>query len=221
MTFYDILGEELISEATGNNLLLFDIDDTLLTASGMHIYRKLPSDKEEIKLTPDEYAKEKITPEIKKYYDYRDFKEPEKVKSSIQFGNPIIPNLQVLDKYVENGWKIGLLTARGLEDIIYKAIQKFLKIRNPKGELENVGDKISRDLTFAVNDDIKNYKGATDFEKKKNVVLSLIDKYDRVWLIDDDSKNINAVNDLIKELRNKGQRKKANKLKAIKAKTGE
>lgn len=220
MNISKIIVEELITEGKGKNLLLLDIDDTLLKAEGIYIYRKLPSDKKEVVLTPDEYAKDPNTKnqENKKYYDYRDFRNPEKVASSIKLGNPIIPNLKIVDNYVNNGWEIGVLTARGMEDIIHKSIKDFLQIRNPEGELEDVGEKIARGLVFAVNDSIKKYQGATDSEKKKNVILDLIEKYDRVWLIDDDDKNINAVNDLVNNLRNKGENKKAQQIRAIKAK---
>lgn len=220
MNISRIIVEELITENKGKNLLLLDIDDTLLKASGIYIHRKLPSDKETVKLTPDEYAKDPNTksPSNKKYYDYKEFRDPEIVAKSIKLGNPIIPNLQVVDSYVNNGWKIGILTARGLEDIIYDSIKDFLQIRNPKGELEDVGRRISKSLVFAVNDEIRSYEGTTDSEKKKNVILELSKKYDRVWLIDDDDKNIKAVNDLVSDLQSKGDSKTAQKIKAIKAK---
>ena len=80
-----------------------------------------------------------------------------------------------------------------------------------------IGDKLVRDLIFAINDDNKKYKGHTDFEKKKNVMINLLDKYDRVWLIDDDPKNIKAVNDTKKELKASGD-PRYGKLRAILAK---
>ena len=214
MEFSDLITQELFLESTGKNLLLLDIDDTLLSAQGMFIYRTAEHPKGAKKLTPAEYAKEPVTPETKKFYSYKDFRNAEKVGNSIKLGIPIIKNLKIMDNYINNGWTIGVLTARGMEDVIFKSMKAFLQFRNPKGDLQEIGDKLVRNLVHAVNDDNKHYKGGTDFEKKKNVMLSLLDKYDRVWLIDDDSKNIKAVNDLKEELRNKKDKRHA-KLRAI------
>jgi len=215
MNFREIIIDEL-NEAKHNSLLLLDIDDTLVSAKGIYIYRKLPTDEKEIKLTPEQYANEKIIPNTKQYYNYRDFRDPKKVLRSIIIGNPIIPNLKTMDNYIKNGWTIGILTARGMEDIVYDAINKFLKHKNSKGDLIDIGSLLKRKLTFAVNDDIKKYKGATDYEKKKNVMLKLLDKYDRIWLLDDDQKNIDAINKLKEELRNKKDPRFA-KLRGLKA----
>jgi len=219
MNFSEIITQDLfLNEGTGNNLLLLDIDDTLLTAQGIKIWRKRPTDKSPVGLTPDEYAKETVTKEDKEkgYYDYKEFRSPEKVGNSILTGTPIISNLGTMDKYIKNGWKIGILTARGLENVIFKSIHAFLKFKEG-GDLKPVGDKLVRDLVFAINDDNKKYKGTTDFSKKKNVMLKLLNKYDRVWLIDDDPKNIKAINDLKNELLSKKDPRHA-KLRALVAK---
>ena len=80
-----------------------------------------------------------------------------------------------------------------------------------------IGKKLIRDLVFAINDDKKNYEGGTDFEKKAKVMLSLLNKYDKVWLIDDDKKNLEAINGLRNILKNKGDARHG-KLRAIMAK---
>ena len=213
--FSEILTDELF-EATGKNLLLLDIDDTLLTAQGIKIWRKLPTDKKEVGLTPAQYAEEPVSPDTKKYYDYREFRDPVKVGKSITTGIPIVGNLQTMDSYIKNGWDIGILTARGMEPIIFKSIKQFLKFKQGK-DLKPIGDKLIRDLVFAINDDNKKYKGGTDFTKKTEVMKGLLKRYDRVWLIDDDPKNIKAINDLRTELKNKGD-KRHGKLRAVMAK---
>ena len=38
--------------AKTNRLILLDVDDTLLKPTGVYIYRNLPSDTEEVALTP-------------------------------------------------------------------------------------------------------------------------------------------------------------------------
>jgi len=217
MNFAETLTQELFEASPKHkSLLLLDIDDTLLTAQGIKIWRKLPTDKKEVGLTPDEYAKEKVTSDTKKYYDYREFRDADKVGKSITTGIPIVSNLKTMDDYIKNGWDIGILTARGMEPIIFKSIKQFLKFKQGK-DLKPIGDKLIRDLVFAVNDDNKKYKGGTDFGKKTEVMKSLLNRYDRVWLIDDDSKNIKAINDLRTELKNKGD-KRHGKLRAVLAK---
>jgi hypothetical protein len=218
MNFSELVTRELfLNEGTGKNLLLLDIDDTLLTAQGIKIWRKLPTDKAPVALTPAEYAEETVTADTKQYYDYREFRDADKVGNSIKSGIPIISNLKMMDEYIKNGWDIGILTARGMENVIFKSIKSFLKFKNAKGNLQNVGHKLVRDLVFAINDDNKKYKGKTDFAKKTNVMKGLLDKYDRVWLIDDDPKNIKAINDMKESLKNEKDNRHG-KLRAIMAK---
>lgn len=217
MNYAETLTRELfLNEAEHKSLLLLDIDDTLLTAQGIKIWRKLPTDKKEVALTPAEYAEEKVTADTKQYYDYREFRDADKVGKSIMTGIPIVSNLKTMDDYIKNGWDVGILTARGMEPIIFKSIKQFLKFKQGK-DLKPIGDKLVRDLVFAINDDNKKYKGGTDFGKKVEVMKSLLNRYDRVWLIDDDPKNIKAINDLKAELKSKGD-KRHGKLRAVMAK---
>ena len=81
-------------------ILLLDIDDTLLKAKNIFIWRKLPTDKEEVRLTPDQYKQEDVTAETKPLYDMREFRDKEKVRNSIKNGVPYIHNLKVVDKFV-------------------------------------------------------------------------------------------------------------------------
>ena len=198
MNFTNIVLESFIAESVGKSLLLLDIDDTLLTASGIHIYRKLPTDKKEVPLTPDEYAKEIVTADTKKHYDYREFDDPKKIEASITKGTPIWKNLALMDSHIKRGWEIGILTARGFEDVIFSAMQKWLMFKNDAG-LNPIGKKLTRSLVKAVNDRAKMYPGATDFEKKANVIRKLSKKYDKIKFLDDDPKNIQAVQKLAKD----------------------
>lgn len=208
MKLRDLLFEELLAEVKGENLLLLDVDDTLVITQNIYIYRKLPSDIKEVKLTPKQYAKEKITADSKKYYDYRDFRNPDTVANSIKTGIPIVSNLKIMDEYIKKGWKIGVLTARGMEQVVFEALRVWLKYKNLKGELKDIGDKMVRELVHAINDDERHYAGGTDFEKKANVIKDLSKKYDKIIFIDDDQKNL----DIVKELGLKNvQVKKAEK----------
>jgi 2-hydroxy-3-keto-5-methylthiopentenyl-1-phosphate phosphatase len=194
MNLNDLFYDTFILEERGNSLLLLDIDDTLVKAKNIFVYKK--TDKGEIALTPEQYAKEKITPETKGLYDFREFRDPDKVANSIKTGLPIISNLKLVDKYINNGWTIGIITARGMEEVIYKSLREWLMYRNKTGNLQEIGDKLVRGLVHAINDTEKRYLGNTDFEKKANVIKELAKRYDRILLIDDDIKNINAAKKL-------------------------
>ena len=203
MNFNEIIFEELLSEAIkppqGRGIIFLDIDDTLLSAQGMKIYRKLPSDDKEVALTPAEYAKEPVTPETKKYYDYRDFRDEKKVGDSIKHGKPIIKNLRIVDAHVNAGWQVGLLTARGMEDTIHKSVKKFLKYYDNKtGKLVPIGNKLARSKVFAINDEKYNekFKEKTDFERKGDVLMDFVKKGYTVKFLDDDSKNIKKAREL-------------------------
>lgn len=206
------LTEEKLPEGK-KGILLLDIDDTLLKADSslLKIYRKLPSDKVEVPLTSAEYAKEHVTPETKKYYDYRDFRDPQKVYNSIVKGAPLLNNLKVVDAFYNGGYKLGILTARGCADAVKRAIKTFLKVRDTNGNL--VKAPIDEIDIHCVNDDDHPYPGATDFEKKQNVLRDYANKYDYLYFIDDDPKNIKALKAL-----KKSDPEIAKRLRAIDAK---
>jgi phosphoglycolate phosphatase-like HAD superfamily hydrolase len=186
-------------------LIVFDIDDTILKVdpSLMGVYKKEPG-KQEIRLTTDEFAKDKDAedPNKKSWFDYRDFRDPVKVYNSIISGTPLIKNLKIMDDYIKAGYDFCFLTARGCEDVIKKAIGDFLKFRDKDGALKELGDSFKKTFSHAVNDEIKTYPGKTDAEKKGNVLKKLCKEYDRVVFVDDDKKNINAARELnIKNLK--------------------
>lgn len=197
--FRNVLAEEKLPEGK-TGILLLDIDDTLLKSDSrdIKIYRKLPTDKVEVPLTSAEYAKEHVTKDTKKYYDYRDFRDPQKVYNSIANGAPLLNNLKVVDAFYNGGYDIGILTARGCADAVRKAIRAFLKVRDEKGNL--VPLRISPANVHCVNDDDYPYPGDTDFQKKQNVLRKYAKQYnyDYVYFIDDDAKNINALKALKK-----------------------
>lgn len=210
--FKSVLNEERLPEGK-KGILLLDIDDTLLKSDSslLKIYRKLPTDKEEVPLTSAEYAKEHVTPETKKYYDYRDFKDPKKVYMSIVKGAPLLNNLKVVDAFYNGGYKLGILTARGCADAVKKAIKTFLKVKDAKGNL--IKAPIDEIDIHCVNDDEHPYPGSTDFEKKQNVLKDYAKKYDYLYFIDDDPKNIKALKAL-----KKSDPEIAEKLRSIDAK---
>lgn len=183
--------QQLRGSQTG--LIVFDIDDTLLRADSddFFIYKK--TNGKEIALTTAEFAKDPDAgdPNKKNLFDYRDFGDPQKVYRSIINGTPLLKNLRILDDYVEAGYEFCFLTTRQCENVIKGALDSFLKVRRD-GILEPLGDAFNKTLSHAVNDELKNYPGKTDAEKKANILINLCKKYDRVVFVDDDKKNVHA-----------------------------
>ena len=192
MLFHEVL--DLVEEK-GQNLLLLDVDATLVIPDNIFIHKKNP-DGSVTKLSPAQYAKEKVTKENQKDYSFDEFRDPQKVYNSIKTGIPLISNLKIVDEYIHRGWRIGILTARGMEDVVFKALKDWLMHRETRGNLREIGDKLVRDLVHAVNSDNKHYEGSTDFEKKGNVVKRLATQFDKIVVFDDDIKNINYIRKL-------------------------
>lgn len=181
-------------------IIVFDIDDTLLRVNPetIKVYKKEPG-KSEVALTTDEFAKDPDAedPSKRSWFSYRDFQDPVKVYNSIISGTPLIKNLRIMDDYVEAGYDFCFLTARSCEETVKKALDKFLKIKDRStGALKSMEDKFKKTLSAAVNDTEKKYPGATDAEKKANVLKDLCEKYDRVVFVDDDTKNVRAARGL-------------------------
>lgn len=179
----------MLAEGKRNKLLLLDIDDTIVKAQNIYIYKK--TEDGEKALTPDEFAREDVKSDND--YDFRDFRDAEKVANSIKSGKPITKVLQYMDRMISKGYRIGILTARGMENTIQDTLQSWLMYKK-KGKMRNIGNKLKE--VFAVNDAVKQYQGANSFEKKANVMKDLAKRYDKVVFIDDDEKNIRAVNNL-------------------------
>ena len=198
-----------------NRLVLLDLDDTVVEPEDIYIYRQFPGE-EEVALTPAEYRNEKVTDETKKYYDYRDFADPKSITDSIMGGEPIVANLNVMDEFINRGYKIGILTARGHEDSVYNTLREWLMYRDKDGSLVPIGDKLDRNLVYAVNDVVTASKltAISDFDKKAEIINGLLDEYDEIIFLDDDIKNLKAV----KRLKSTLDSNKANKLFVMKAK---
>ena len=182
-----------------SGIIVFDIDDTILKvdSSLIRIYKTVPGG-EEIALTTDEFAQDPdaADPNKKKWFDYRDFNDPVKVYNSIISGTPLIKNLKIMDDYIKAGYDFCFLTARGCEEMVTKALKDFLRFKDDKGALHELGDIFKETFSHAVNDEIKKYPGISDSDKKANVLTDLCKKYDKVVFVDDDTKNVRAAKDL-------------------------
>ena len=182
--------------SSGKGLMVFDIDDCILSADAntIGIWKEEPG-KKPIRISSEEYAKDPDAATHKEWFNYKEFRDPEKVFTSIVKGTPILRNLKVLDAHVRAGYDVAFLTARGLKDVISQALEKFLKIRDSSGNLVPVGDKLKLEVSQAVNDDnfVKIYPNLGDPAKKALVLKDVCKKYSKVKFIDDDLKNVNAV----------------------------
>ena len=182
-----------------SGIIVFDIDDTILKvdSSLIRIYKTVPGE-EEIALTTDEFAQDPDAADSnkKKWFDYRDFRDPVKVYNSIISGTPLIKNLKIMDDYIKAGYDFCFLTARGCEEMVMKALKDFLRFKDDKGALHELGDTFKETFSHAVNDEIKKYPGESDADKKANVLTDLCKKYDKVVFVDDDTKNVRAAKDL-------------------------
>lgn len=180
-------------------IIVFDIDDTILKVnpSMIRIYKNKPGE-DEIALTTDEFANDPDTddPSKKKWFDYRDFNDPLKVYNSIISGTPLIKNLKIMDDYIKAGYDFCFLTARGCEEMVKKALKDFLRYKDDKGALHELGDIFKETFSHAVNDDMKSYPGNSDSDKKANILKKLCKEYDKVVFVDDDHKNVSAARNL-------------------------
>ena len=198
------LTESLITEApkplpsSTTGLIVFDIDDTLLRVKPKDIHIWKTKDGKETALTTDEFAKDPDSADPSAAgakFDYREFRQPEKVWHSIINGTPLLKNLRILDDYVNAGYDFCFLTARSCEEVVKSAIDSFLRVRR-NGELQELGDAFKRTLSHAVNDETKRYPGKTDAEKKANILRELCRTHDKVVFVDDDRKNVKAAREL-------------------------
>ena len=199
----NILSEEIKPPKT-NGIIVLDIDDTLVTANPdvIKIYKSYNGGPEE-ELTTSEFAEDKDKGKPGYKFDIRDFRNPEKVYSSIVKGTPKLKNLKMMDAYIRAGYDMSFLTARGLEKVVASALSNFLLTRAKSGKLVKIPDNVfSKDMSAAVNDEDKTYPGANDAEKKANVLRKLCRKYVQVVFVDDDPRNIAATRSLSKELNN-------------------
>lgn len=171
-----------------NNLFLLDIDNTLLIPKNIFIYYH--KDGVDKKYTPEEYAKIDVTKDEKKYFDYNDFRNAEIIKKSIETSIPLKKNLEIVKKYIEDGWKIGILTARGQQDIIKDTMEKWLE------QQLHCNIPYLKEEVYAVNDETIDYPGYSDATKKLNVIKNIIsnNKYDNLCVIDDNKYSIDIIN---------------------------
>jgi len=172
-----------------NKILFLDIDDTILRSDNMFIYFKENiSSNKEIKLSSNDY-KLISNKYDKSHFDFRDFDNPYLIRESILNSKPLTNNFNYIREHINNGWDLGILTARGEEEEIKKVISKWLKIN--LGMSFNLEDK----NIYAVGDKHIKYQGKDFSIKKLNILINywLNTKYDRIKLMDDNEETIRII----------------------------
>ena len=179
--------------------ILFDIDDCLLQADAksIGIWKEKPGEAPR-RLSSEEYAADPDSgkPECKNWFNYKEFRDPDKVYNSIVNGTPLLRQMRLLDAHVKANYDIAFLTARGLEDVVDAALRAFLKVKDTNGKLTPIGNRLKSEISAAVNDEILAYPGANDPEKKGMVIKNICQRYDKVKFVDDDLKNVNFAKSL-------------------------
>lgn len=196
--------KDLKNKQTG--ILVLDIDDTLLKANPevIKIYKSV--DGKEKAISTEQFAtdldKKAMGKNVKMYdtvpptngiaFSIREFRDPEKVYQSITKGTPNIKNLRLMDDYLNRGWDISFLTARGLQPVVEKALDDFLLHKKKNGQFEKIGEQFKKALSAAVNDEDIKYVGIDDGDKKARILKKLSEKYTYVKFLDDDDRNLKA-----------------------------
>jgi len=176
-----------------NKIILLDIDNTLLIPQNIFIYYS--KDGVEKKLTPEDYADIIVTMDDKKYYDYVEFRDNTIIRKSIETAKPLWENINIAKKYIDAGYQVGFLTARGQEPLIKDIMPKWLMEKTDRHI------KINTSYTHAVNDLDKKYIGYNDSTKKLEVIKSYskMGTFDEIIFMDDNAHTMGIINDWVKE----------------------
>lgn len=175
LSLYDYIGKEFTVNGTkSNRILLFDVDDTLIHTTAQ--IGVLKNGRLLKKITNDEFNEYKLKPG--ESFDFSEFDDPNLLNKEA-----LTPYWKTLKREYLKGTHIGIITARGDCDMIYKFF---------KGK----GIEIKRKLVFAVGDPKMNLSG-TVAEKKSKVISKLaILGYKTFVFFDDNEANLNFAKSL-------------------------
>jgi hypothetical protein len=176
-------------------LIICDIDDTLLRASKNQIAIIKNTSQGEIRLSSDEFAKDLDNKDESKF-SFREFRDPKKIYDSIIEGEPLINNLIKMDEFINNGYKLSILTARSNEKVVLGAIEKFLMYRDKKGNLKSIKNKLLKRASACTNDKRWEKYGKNVAERKAYVIKRLANIFDDIVFIDDNEFNLKEIEKL-------------------------
>ncbi len=191
-------------EMRSGTICVFDIDDTLIFSDSKIYYTEPGKEKKGVSTTKFADIRQDLDPNT--IYDFQDFEEFDKILVGIKWGRPNIPILKILDKAIQAGNKIGIITARGNQDAIWRGLNSFLLYRGKDDKLQPLPkNQFNKSYVFAVGDSdtlraLKIKGGSENPSAVKAHVLQKIfgDKYGFKTIIfyDDDIGNIKAIEDL-------------------------
>lgn len=193
-----------LNESKNNTISCFDIDDAILFSKSQ-IYIKLPG-KDWKGVSTEQFAEDRTKYPKDTEYDFKDFREYDRILYSIVGAKPNIKVLMELDNAINLGHKIGIITARGGQKAVWKGLNSFLLYRNKKGELQPLPPgQFKQAFVFAVNDpatqkalgaksDIKNPSEAKAYILQR--IFGDTMNFANIIFYDDDRQNVLTVNNL-------------------------
>lgn len=183
--------EELSDGSSG--LCVVDIDDTLIRADLRDTGIWKISNGKKTRLSTEDFANDPDRGKPGVRYDYKEFKDPEKVRRSILRGTPLIQNIKYIQEKVSEGYDLCFLTARSAESVVKSVIKEFFSEKFP-----DLAEAFKEGLSHAVSDEkyLEVIDGMTDAQKKCYFLEKVCDLYDSVIFFDDDRKNVMAAHAL-------------------------
>ena len=162
------------------NINIFDVDDTLVvTDSKIKVTDN--KTKEEYELTPKEFNEYQKKPHHE--LDFSDFEDMKILKA----GKIIDWVFDILKGTMKKGKRVGIITARGDQQLIYKFLIHHGVDVNPK-------------YIFAINDPKHGFSGNSVAERKKQAFKRFIALgFNDFTFFDDDKDNIKLAKELAKE----------------------
>ena len=158
------------------SITIFDVDDTLIvTKSKIKVTDTITGEK--IELTPAQFNEfEKGSHHA---MDFSDFKNLDILKA----GKIVDKIFKILKETMDNGRRVGIITARDDRNLIYQFLLHNGVVVNPQ-------------YIFAINDPSLQFKGSIA-EKKRGAFVELIKMGFRDFIFyDDDKENIKIANEL-------------------------
>ncbi len=145
---------------------VFDFDDTLaVTDATIRVYRDCPAKHLFACLTPQEFSSYEL--KVGEYFDFSEFKDERFIKNA----DPTFL-MHLAQEVSEEDQDVYILTAR--EDDSADAIQSFLASYN-----------VNAKTIHCVGGTQKNIP-----QKKREMLLTIMEKYDKIYYYDDSSDNI-------------------------------
>lgn len=174
---------DFVNEAKYKKINIFDVDDTLVVTSAKIRVTDHKTGKV-YELTPKEFNEYQEKPHHE--LDYGEFDDPKILKA----GKIINWVFDILKKTMAKGKRVGIITARGDQQMIYKFLMHHKVDVNPK-------------YIFAINDPKQGFSGNSVADRKKEAFQRFIALgFNDFTFFDDDKENIKLAKELDKETPN-------------------